>query len=52
MMAGRDWLTMTRADFDRDAPTVQCALLPAPDPAGTGDLFSLLPADGEVSATS
>lgn len=35
----RDWRTMTRGDFHPDAPTVQTALLPAPDPAGTGDLF-------------
>jgi hypothetical protein len=41
-MTGRDWRTMTRADFDTAAATVQTALVPAPDPAGTGDLFALL----------
>lgn len=42
-MTGRDWVTMTPADFDRDAPTVQLALLPAADPAGTLDMLELLP---------
>jgi hypothetical protein len=38
---GRDWRDMTPADFDTDAGTGQLALLPAPDPCGTGDLFDL-----------
>lgn len=37
--SGRDWRTMTRDAFDTDARTVQTALLPSPDPAGTLDLF-------------
>ena len=37
---------MTRELFDTDAATVQTALLPAPDPAGTLDLF------GEDSANA
>lgn len=41
-MIGRDWRTMTRADFDRGAHDVQTALLPTPDPVGTGDLLELL----------
>lgn len=36
----RDWRDMTRDAFDTSAATVQTALLPAPDPAGTGDLFT------------
>lgn len=38
---------MTREAFDTDAATVQTALLPAPDPAGTLDLFAAL--DGGTS---
>lgn len=36
---GRDWTTMPRDAFDTTARTVQTALIPAPDPAGTLDLF-------------
>jgi hypothetical protein len=39
---GRDWRTMTRDMFDSSASTVQTALLPTPDPAGTGDLLAEL----------
>lgn len=39
------WTGMTRADFDKDASTVQGALIPAPDPAGTGDLFDQVECD-------
>lgn len=35
-----DWRTMPRDAFDTGARSVQTALLPAPDPAGTGDLFA------------
>jgi hypothetical protein len=37
-----DWRTMTRDAFDTSAREVQTALIPAPDPAGTGDLLTLL----------
>lgn len=33
---------MTRDMFDSSAGTVQTALMPAPDPAGTGDLLAEL----------
>ena len=36
------WQDMTRDQFDDTARDVQAALLPAPDPCGTGDLFELL----------
>jgi hypothetical protein len=45
-VTGRDWRAMTRADFDTAAGTVQGALLPAPDPVGTGDLFELIAPPG------
>lgn len=40
-MTGRDWRDMTRDLFDTRAETVQTALLPAPDPCGTLDLFEM-----------
>lgn len=33
---------MSRDEFDTSAETVQGALLPAPDPVGTGDLLDQL----------
>ena len=41
-MTAPDWRDMTRETFDATARDVQTALLPAPDPCGTGDLFELL----------
>lgn len=37
-----DWCAMTRDAFDTGARDTQLALIPTPDPAGTGDLLTLL----------
>jgi hypothetical protein len=39
-MAAPDWRTMPRTAFDTAAGDTQLALIPAPDPADTGDLYS------------
>jgi hypothetical protein len=36
---GPSWLDFAPADFDTDAPPVQLALVVAPDPCGTPDMF-------------
>lgn len=47
MIARPDWATMTRADFDRDAPLVlfEAERVPQPVRSTGDDLFSLLDTD-------